>query len=115
MDEAFRRYVEAIPPAHRPLFDRLHHLIRETAPTAEVLISYRMPTYRVGRRRLFLATWRHGVSIYGWDQGDDGGFLERHPELKSGRATIRLHPEAAADIPDDEFRRLIDAALRSPA
>ena len=112
MDEAVRRYVDAIPPAYRPLFDRLHRLVLETSPTADMLISYQMPTYKVGRRRLFLATWQHGISIYGWDQGNDGGFIARHPELKSGRGTIRLTPDAATDIPDDEFRDLIRAALR---
>src|SRR3989441_10039354 len=98
MDDAVRSYVEAVAAEYRPLFDRLHRLILEEHPDAAVVLSYQMPTYKVGRRRLFLGVWQHGVSIYGWDQGNDGGFTARHPELKTGRGTIRLRPDDAAGI-----------------
>jgi hypothetical protein len=111
MDDAVRRYVDAIPPEHRPLFDRVHRLILDLHPDAEVVISYQMPTYRVGRRRLHVATWAHGVSFYGWSAEHDGGFTERHPELMSGRGTIRLRPEDAAQITDDELRDLVRSAV----
>lgn len=111
MDDAVRDYIEAIPPEHRPLFDRLHRLILEVYPDAAVVLSYQIPTYRVGSRRLFLGAWKHGVSIYGWGEGRDAGFVARHPELKSGRGTIQLRPADAAGIPDDEFRELASAAL----
>jgi len=111
MDDAVRDYIDAIAPEHRPLFDRVHRLVLETRPDATVVLSYKMPTYRLGRRRLFVGAWRHGVSLYGWDQGRDAGFLDRHPELKSSRGTIRLRPADAAGITDDELRDLIRAAL----
>jgi uncharacterized protein YdhG (YjbR/CyaY superfamily) len=111
MDDAVRDYIDAIAPEHRPLFDRLHRLILEVHPDAAVVLSYEIPTYKVGRQRLFLGVWRHGVSIYGWQQGRDAGFTARHPELKSGRGTIRLRPEDAAAIGDDELRDLVRAAL----
>jgi len=111
MDDAVRGYIDAIPAEHRPLFDRLHRLVVETRPDAEIVLSYQMPTYRVGRRRLFLGVWKHGVSVYGWQQGRDGGFTERHPDLVAGRGTIQLRPADAAGIPDDEFRDLARAAL----
>jgi hypothetical protein len=70
-----------------------------------------MPTYKVGRRRLFLGAWKHGVSIYGWEQDRGADFMARHPELKTGKGTIQLRPEDAAGISDDEFRDLVSAAL----
>jgi uncharacterized protein YdhG (YjbR/CyaY superfamily) len=111
MDQAVRDYIDAIAPEHRPLFDRLHRLVLEVCPDVQVVLSYQMPTYKVGRHRLFLAVWRHGVSIYGWRQGHDGGFTARHPELKTSKGTIQLRPEDAAAIPDAEFRELVRAAL----
>jgi uncharacterized protein YdhG (YjbR/CyaY superfamily) len=111
MDDAVRNYIDAIPPEHRPLFDRLHRLILEVHPEAAVVLSYQIPTYKVGRQRLFLGVWKHGVSIYGWQQGRDAGFTDRHPELKTGKGTIRLRPEEAAAMPDDELRDLVRAAL----
>jgi uncharacterized protein YdhG (YjbR/CyaY superfamily) len=111
MDDAVRDYIDAIAPEHRPLFDRLHRLILEVHPDAAVVLSYQIPTYKVGRRRLFLGVWRHGVSVYGWQEGRDGGFATRHPELRTSTGTIRLRPEDAAAIGDDELRDLVRAAL----
>ncbi|QMU80355.1 DUF1801 domain-containing protein [Streptacidiphilus sp. PB12-B1b] len=111
VDDAVREYIEAIDPRYRPLFDRLHALVLQTCPQAAVALAYRMPSYRLGPRRLYLGVWQHGVSLYGWGPGRDGGFAERHPELRSGRATLRLRPEQAAAIPDEEFRALVRAAL----
>lgn len=111
MDDAVRDYVDAIPPEHRPLFDRLHRLILEVHPDASVVISYQIPTYKVRRNRLYLGVWKHGVSIYGWGQGRDAGFTARHPELVTGKGTIQLRPDAAAGIADDELRDLVRAAL----
>jgi len=111
MDHDVREYIDAIPPEHRPLFDRIHRLVLEEHPDAAVELSYQMPTYKVGRRRLFVGAWKHGLSIYGWEQGRGDGFTARHPELKTSKGTIQLRPAAAASIPDDEFRDLIRAAL----
>ena len=111
MDEAVRDYIEAIAPEHRPLFDRIHRLVLEVRPDAAVVLSYGIPTYKVGRRRLFVGVWRHGVSVYGWQEGRDGGFTARQPELRTSTGTIRLRPEDAAGIGDDEFRDLARAAL----
>ena len=110
-DQAVRGYIDAITPENRPPFDRLHLLILQVRPDAAVVLSYQMPTYKAGRRRLYLGAWKHGVSLYGWQQGRDAGFTDRHPELKTSKGTIQLRPEDAARIPDDEFRDLVRAAL----
>ncbi len=111
VDAAVRDYIEAIAPEHRPLFDRISQIVLEARPDAAVVLSYQIPTYKVGRRRLFIGVWKHGVSIYGWQQGRDDGFTSRHPELKTGKGTIQLRSDDAARIPDDELRNLVRAAL----
>jgi len=111
MDDAVRQYVDSIAPERRPLFDRLHRLIFEAHPDAEVVLSYQMPTFVVGRCRLYVGVWKHGLSIYGWEHGRDAGFAARHPELANDKGTIRLGPVAAAGIPDDELRSFVHAAL----
>jgi len=111
MDAALRDYIDAINPEHRPLFDRLHRLVLGAHPDAAVVLSYKIPTYKVGSRRLFLGVWRHGISIYGWDQGRDAGLVARHPKLKTSKGTLQLRPSDAADITDDELGGLVRAAL----
>jgi len=112
MDEEVRRYIDAVDPAYRPLFDRVHRLIMAAYPEADVALSYQIPAYKVGKRRLYVGAWQHGISIYGWGQDRDGGFTERHPELRTSKGTIRLRPQDAAAIPDEELSALVGAALR---
>lgn len=38
-DDAVRDYIDAIVPEHRPLFDRIHRLVFEAHPDAEVVLS----------------------------------------------------------------------------
>ena len=111
MDAAVRKYIDGIPSEERPLFDRIHRLVLKTRPDAEVVISYNIPTYKAGRRRLFVGVWKHGVSIYGWDQGRDAGFMARHPKLVTGKGTIKLRAADLAGIPDSELRDLVRDAL----
>jgi uncharacterized protein YdhG (YjbR/CyaY superfamily) len=111
MDDALQTYLDGIAPEHRPLFDRLQRLILEVHPDAEVGIAYQMPSYKVGKRRVSLGVWQHGLSIYGWRENQDVAFLARHPELKTGKGTIKLGPGQAEAISDDEFRGLFAGAL----
>jgi len=111
MGEAVQSYIERIAPEHRPLFDRLHRLILAVHPDAEVVLSYKIPTYKVGNRRLYVGAWKHGLSIYGWQQGRADAFTSRHPALKTSKGTLQLRPEDAAAIPDDELSDLVRAAL----
>ncbi len=69
MDDAVQAYLDAIDAEQRPLFDRVHGLIIAAHPDATVRISYEIPTYEVGPRRLYLGVWQHGVSLYGWGAG----------------------------------------------
>ncbi len=113
MDEAVQSYIDGVDPAHRPLFDRVHRLILAAHPDAAVVLSYQMPTYKVGRRRLYVGAWQHGISLYGWRQDRDGGFIARHPELKTSKGTIKLRAQDAAAIADDELLGLVGAALEA--
>jgi uncharacterized protein YdhG (YjbR/CyaY superfamily) len=110
MDEAVRRYRDEMDVKYRPVFDRLHQLVAATCPDAEVVLSYGMPTYRIGRARLNIGAWKHGLSLY-VSPTRDGGFSARHPDLATGKGTIRLRPGDAARVPDTEFQDLIRAAL----
>ncbi|MFG2791750.1 iron chaperone [Streptomyces sp. NPDC048419] len=111
MDAEVRTYVDGIAPEQRPLFDRVHRLILATYPEAGLVLSYGMPTYRVGERKLHVGVWAHGVSFYGWDKDRAAGFIARHPDLVSGKGTIRLRSREAADVSDEELSDLLHASL----
>jgi hypothetical protein len=76
-----------------------------------VKLSYRMPSYWVGKRRLYVGVWKHGLSIYGWPQGREADFMARHPELKTSKGTIQIRPRDAAGLSDGELLELVHAGL----
>ncbi len=110
-DEAVRQYIDAIDPGSRPLFERLHGLIMAAQPDAAVVLSYGVPTYKVGRRRLHVGVWRHGISLYGWPQERAAGFISRHPALRTSKGTIQLRPQDADRLGDDELTDLVRVSL----
>jgi len=111
MDAAVQAYVDGIAADTRPLFDRIHRLFVGAFPDIDVGIAYKMPVYRRAARSLNVGAWKHGVSIYGFtDEGVDSIF-ERHPELFSGRGTLRITRAVADDIRDDELLHLVRSAL----
>jgi hypothetical protein len=114
MDAATKAYIDDIGPENRPLFDRVHGLIVGAFPDVEVGISYQMPVYRRAGRSMNVGVWKHGVSIYGWGDPASLSILERHPELSSGRGTLRITREVADDIADAELVELVRGALSDP-
>lgn len=110
VDADAQAYIDAIAPANRPLFDRVAEFVAAADPDASVKRSYGIVAFVVGRQRLYVGAWKHGISLYGWRAGGDGGFAERHPQLLSGKGTIRLRP-ADVDALGDDLRALVVAAL----
>ena len=110
MDQDVQRYVDQIAGEHRALFDRVNGLIMAAYPDAVVKLSYTMPSYWRGRQKLYVGVWKHGLSMYGW-QETAAGFVARHPRLKTSKGTIQIRPGDAAGISDDDLLELVHAAL----
>ena len=104
-------YVSGIDAERRPLFDRIHRLVLEVQPEAQVVLAYKMPTYISGDRRLHVGVWKHGLSFYGWEHGRGAGLVQRHPQWDSGKGTLKLPSQESADVTDDELRAFITAVL----
>ncbi len=111
MDEDVQGYVDQIAGEHRALFDRVNGLILGAYPDAVVKLSYTIPSYWRGRRKLYVGVWKHGLSVYGWPQGTEAAFIGRHPELRTSKGTIQIRPRDAAGISDGELLELVHAAL----
>jgi uncharacterized protein YdhG (YjbR/CyaY superfamily) len=111
MDADFQAYVDGIDPQFRPLFDRLHGIVVAAHPEAQLAMAYDMPTYRLGKRRLNLGVWKHGVSVYGWRGDNDGGFSARHADLLRSKSTIGIRPADADAMSDEELTGLLGGAL----
>lgn len=110
-DSPVQDYIQSMTADQQALLDRLRRLIGEVRPGLAPVISYKMLCWRAGDRRLFVGAWAHGLSVYGWRQGQETAFTDRHPELKTSKGTIRLTTAAAGDLTDDDLLILVRAAL----
>jgi uncharacterized protein YdhG (YjbR/CyaY superfamily) len=106
MDPSVRSYINAIPERQRPLFDRLQSLILELYPHAETVISYQIPTYKVGGRRVYLGLWKDGVSLHGVPVEQ---FKQRHPSIKTGKGSLNF--KVSDELPEADIRDVIQGAL----
>jgi hypothetical protein len=104
-------YLEGIATEHRPMWHRVEGLVRVLHPDVELQITYGMPTFIVGERRLPVGVWKHGLSLYGLDESNDAGFIARHPELSTGRGTVKLPTKRAEDFSDEELTATLSAVL----
>jgi len=111
VDAAAREYIDGIDTDTRPVFDRIHRAIVGEFPDVEVAIAYQMPVYRRAGRSMNVGVWKHGISIYGWGNQKNLSLLRRHPELSSGKGTLRITRDVADDIRDAELVELVRGAL----
>ncbi len=105
-DPSVQNYIDAIPATHRPLFDRLQSLIFELYPDAEIVISYGIPTYKVGRGRVYLGRWKNGVSLHAIDIEP---FKQRHPSIKTGKGSLNF--KLTDELPEADIRDVIERAI----
>ena len=104
-----RAYIDALDGPHRRLFDHLHELILGELPDASVVISYRMPMYKVGRRHVGLNAGRpNGVTLTTTAPEHIAEFRRRHPEFKANKASIQFGFDD--ELPDDDIRDVIRRA-----
>ena len=109
MADTFEQYAEGVPVAFRPMFDRLHALILEVRPEAEVVMQYQVPTYKVGKAKVFLGIWKRGVTLYTTDPANLDEFKLAHPKTKVNKASINFR--ADQDLPEDDVRAVVERAL----
>ena len=105
-------YIDALDAPHRRLFDHLQDLILDELPDAEVVFSYQIPMYKVGRQRVGLSAHRTGgVTLTTTAPEYIAAFKKSHPQFKTNKASIQF--DFDDDIPDDAVRDVIKRATRS--
>ncbi len=99
-------YIAAQKPDARPRLRELRTIIRAAVPQATEVISYGMPTYRLGGRRVHFAAPKRHCSLYGAAidlVADELG------DLKTLKGTVQFPLDRP--IPEDLVRRLVVGKL----
>jgi uncharacterized protein YdhG (YjbR/CyaY superfamily) len=102
-------YISTFPAATQEILQELRRRVLAALPEAEERISYQIPTFAVdGQYVIYIAGWKHHVSIYPIAGGDEVLDADLAPYL-SGQSTIKL--PLKKDIPWDLVDRAIAAQV----
>ncbi|MDY7103394.1 MAG: DUF1801 domain-containing protein [Actinomycetota bacterium] len=110
LNDEVRAYIDALGPEHRELFDRLHTLVLDEVPDARVVISYKIPLYKVGKRHVGLNAGRKdGVTLTTTSPDHIAAFVERHPGIPTNKASIKFR--FGDELPTDDIRDVVRRAV----
>jgi uncharacterized protein YdhG (YjbR/CyaY superfamily) len=102
-------YFAGLPPAARAEAETVRTHIRAAAPDATEGMSYGIPTFSLGGRYLvYLAAWKHHLSIYPVPRGDEALRAELAP-YRAGRGTLRF--PLGTTIPEGLVERVVRALV----
>jgi len=102
-------YIDAQPSKVRSILKRIRGTVRDAAPGAEELISYRIPAFRQGGILVYFAAFRNHIGLYPPVHGD--AKLERAVARYAGeKGNLRFPLDEP--IPYDLIRRIVTARVR---
>jgi uncharacterized protein YdhG (YjbR/CyaY superfamily) len=102
-------YIAAQPAEAQARLRELRGIIRETVPGASESISYGMPTFALGGRRVHIAAAKRHCALY-------GAALDAFPDELRGYKTLRGTVQFPLDqpVPRDLVRKLVAARFGAP-
>ena len=62
--ENFEEYIVSFPPETQKRMEQIRAIIKKTAPQAEEVISYGMPSFRLNGRLVYFAAYRNHIGFY---------------------------------------------------
>lgn len=63
-------YIAAFPPEVQSILERVRQVVREAAPEAQEVISYRMPAFKQGGILVYFAAFKSHLGLYPPVRGD---------------------------------------------
>jgi uncharacterized protein YdhG (YjbR/CyaY superfamily) len=101
-------YLDALPEKQKSALTHLRKIIRETAPTAEEVISYGMPAYKYHGMLVYFASFKNHCSFFAVN---NDAFEKELQDYKTSKGTIQFSPEKP--LPDDLVKRIVQFRMKA--
>lgn len=86
--ETIDEYIELFPPAVQERLKKIRAVIQNSAPAAEEVISYQMPTYKIaGKNLLHFAAYKGHIGFYPTPDGV-GEFAQELKDYEMSKGAI---------------------------
>jgi uncharacterized protein YdhG (YjbR/CyaY superfamily) len=103
--DTVEEYIAAQPEAARKTLERVRDAIRKALPKAEEVISYNMPTYKIGGETvLHFAGWKKHFSLYPIKATVVAAFRDDLADYELDKGTLRI--PFSESIPVDLIKRI---------
>lgn len=103
--DTVEEYIAAQPLAARKTLERVRDAIRKALPTAEEMISYNMPTYKIGGEAvLHFAGWKKHYSLYPVKGTVAAAFRNDLASYELDKGTLRI--PFSESVPVDLIKRI---------
>lgn len=108
--ETVDAYIRGFPKPVADKLKQIRRIIRETAPDAEELISYKMPGYRRTKMLVWFAGYRQHIGFY---PGADGiaAFQHYFKPYKSSKGAVQFPLDE--DLPEDLIKKIVLFKVRA--
>ncbi len=112
MNKSILQYIQSVPSTRSEKFNSIHSLILSLYPHAEVELSYKMPTYKVGKGWVALANQKQYISLYTCGYHHIEAFKENNPGIKTGKGCINFRDKDELHM--DDIEQVIRHAIEHP-
>lgn len=102
-------YLARVPAEQRAALEALRRTIREAAPRAEEVISYRMPAFRQNGVLVYFAAFEGHCSFFPGSVVTQRKFAAELKPFAAGKGTIHFTPERP--LPKELVKRLVKARV----
>jgi uncharacterized protein YdhG (YjbR/CyaY superfamily) len=82
-------YIAGFPAEIQSILRQIRSIIRETVPDAEEVISYQMPTYRLGGNLVHFAAFKNHIGFYPTPRGVEA-FQDELAPYQHAKGSIRF-------------------------
>ncbi|MEZ5066242.1 MAG: DUF1801 domain-containing protein [bacterium] len=105
-------YIASASPKVQPILNEIRRVIRDEAPAAQELISYRMPAFKQRGILVYFAAFKNHIGLYPPVSGDAA--LERALAPYAGpKGNLRFPLDRA--MPYDLIRRIVKLKVKQDA
>ena len=106
-------YFERVPPKQKALLTWLRRTIKQAAPEAEEVISYKMPAFKQDGMLVYYAAFTDHCSFFPGSAMRWPEFAKQIKPFLSGKSTLRFTAEHR--IPASLVRKIVKARLKENA
>jgi len=106
-------YLAAVPPEMRAALEKLRRTIRAAAPDAEEVISYRIPTFKLGKGLVAYGAARRHCALYPMSTAVMEAFRDELEPYDTSKGTIRFTPDKP--LPAALIKKLVKARIAENA